>query len=65
MTHMAVVQWESRPELEAVMKEAPPMGRMGQRRDLKGAAVYFLSDASLYTTGADLMVTGGMHAGRV
>lgn len=32
---------------------------MGDPSDLKGAVVYFASDASLYTTGAELTVDGG------
>ncbi len=34
-------------------------GRIGQPDDLDGAAVYFLSDASLFTTGQVLSVDGG------
>ncbi len=34
-------------------------GRIGQPGDLDGAAVYFLSDASLFTTGQVLSVDGG------
>lgn len=34
-------------------------GRIGQPSDLDGAAVYFLSDASLFTTGQILSVDGG------
>lgn len=36
-----------------------PVGRSGQAKELKGAYVYFLSDASSYTTGSDLLVDGG------
>ncbi|KAF4974174.1 hypothetical protein F66182_17670, partial [Fusarium sp. NRRL 66182] len=38
ITDMSVSQWETRPELETAMKAAIPMGRMADRRDLKGAA---------------------------
>jgi NAD(P)-dependent dehydrogenase (short-subunit alcohol dehydrogenase family) len=55
----------TRPGLEAVMKTAVPMGRMADRRDLKGAAIYFLSDALLYTTCSNLVISGGNHAGRL
>jgi NAD(P)-dependent dehydrogenase (short-subunit alcohol dehydrogenase family) len=41
------------------------MKRMADRVDLKGAAVFLLSDASAYMTSADLLITGGMHAGRI
>ena len=36
-----------------------PMGRDGEAKELKGAYVYFVSDASTYTTGADLVIDGG------
>lgn len=65
VTNMSVGQFTARPQLEATMKQAVPMGRMGHRRDLKGAAIYYLSDASLYTTGSELVISGGLHAGRL
>jgi len=36
-----------------------PMGRNGDAKELKGAYVYLCSDASTYTTGADLIIDGG------
>lgn len=36
-----------------------PMGRNGDAKELKGAYLYFVSDASTYTTGADLLIDGG------
>lgn len=36
-----------------------PMGRNGLAKELKGAYVYFVSDASTYTTGTDLIIDGG------
>ncbi|PYH43898.1 SDR family oxidoreductase [Aspergillus saccharolyticus JOP 1030-1] len=36
-----------------------PMGRNGDAKELKGAYVYLVSDASSYTTGADLLIDGG------
>ncbi len=65
VTDMSLDQFNARPELEGVMVNAVPMGRIGHRRDLKGAAIYFLSDASMYTTGSELVVSGGLHAGRL
>jgi len=40
-------------------KSMIPMGRNGQAKELKGAYVYLISDASTYTTGADLLIDGG------
>jgi sorbose reductase len=36
-----------------------PMNRNGDAKELKGAYVYLLSDASTYTTGADIVIDGG------
>ena len=65
VTEMSIGQFHTRPDLEREMLEAVPMGRLGHRRDMKGAAVYLLSDAALYTTGAEIVISGGLHAGRV
>lgn len=54
-----------RPQLVELMHSAPPMKRIGNRNDLTGAMVYLLSDASTYTTGTNIQVTGGLHAGRI
>ncbi|KAI9716414.1 MAG: hypothetical protein M1828_000356 [Chrysothrix sp. TS-e1954] len=40
-------------------KSMIPMGREGEAKELKGAYVYLCSDASTYTTGADLVIDGG------
>ncbi|KAK9319849.1 NAD(P)-binding protein [Lipomyces orientalis] len=39
-----------------------PMGRSGVAKELKGIYVYLVSDASTYTTGADIIVDGGYCA---
>ncbi|KAL1745257.1 hypothetical protein HDZ31DRAFT_82056 [Schizophyllum fasciatum] len=37
-----------------------PMGRVGSKEDIAGAALYFASKASAFTHGADLLVDGGL-----
>ena len=56
---------ERDPHLAKIMNIAAPIGRIGQRDELTGAAVYLLSDASAYTTGADLVIDGGLSCGRI
>ncbi len=51
------------PPVRKALVDKTPMGRLGQPEDITGAAVFFASDDSLYCTGADLMVDGGMSAG--
>jgi sorbose reductase len=53
------------PRLLELFSEAPPMKRIGERTDLIGAAIYLLSEASAYTTASDMLITGGLHAGRI
>lgn len=40
-----------------LMNTAPPMGRIGQPDEVSPAACWFLSDASSYVTGADILVS--------
>lgn len=42
-----------------IWKSKIPMGREGQAGELKGAFLFFASDASTYATGSDLIVDGG------
>lgn len=65
MTDMTLALAQRYPHLADIMTNEPPMKRMGDRIDLKGIAVYLLSDASAYTTSEDHLVTGGIHAGRL
>lgn len=61
MTDMTVNIADTRPGLAEIFVSEPPMKRMGDRTDLKGAVVYLLSDASAYMTGGELLITGGLH----
>lgn len=37
--------------------------RADYRQDLTPAVVYLLSDAASFTTGTDIVISGGIHAG--
>ena len=64
MTDMTLDLCDRMPHLKEIMTGEPPMRRMADRTDLKGLVVYLLSDASAYQTSEDILVTGGIHAGR-
>ncbi len=51
------------PPVRKALVDKTPMGRLGTPEDLTGAALFFASDDSLYCTGSDLAVDGGMGAG--
>lgn len=51
------------PPVKQALIDKTPMGRLGRPEDLAGAAVFFASDDSLYCTGSELAVDGGMGAG--
>jgi sorbose reductase len=58
---MSMALLQQRKEMADVFVNAPALKRMGDRTDLKGAAVYLLSDASAYMTGSEMLITGGLH----
>jgi NAD(P)-dependent dehydrogenase (short-subunit alcohol dehydrogenase family) len=49
------------PEFVAAIGNQTALGRVGDPSEIVGAALYFVSDASAYTTGAILRVDGGMR----
>ena len=51
------------PPVRKALIDKTPMGRLGSPEDMTGAAVFFASDDSLFCTGAELAVDGGMSAG--
>ena len=48
----------SNPEYQKLWIESIPMKRMGTPEELAVAVIYLLSDASTYTSGADLIIDG-------
>ncbi|KAG8632078.1 hypothetical protein KVT40_001218 [Elsinoe batatas] len=61
MTDMTMDIAETRPGLAKIFNSEPPMKRMADRTELKGGAVFLLSDASSYMTGGELLMTGAIN----
>jgi NAD(P)-dependent dehydrogenase (short-subunit alcohol dehydrogenase family) len=61
MRHMAPPGEADRPE--SGDWPVPPIGRIGQARDVAAAAVFYASDEAEFITGTTLLVDGGMTAG--
>ena len=58
-TQLSEALWKD-AERERAFAAQKALGRIGEVEELVGAAMYFASDASSFTTGAVLTVDGGM-----
>jgi NAD(P)-dependent dehydrogenase (short-subunit alcohol dehydrogenase family) len=63
MRHMVVPGDEDRPEDPPETWPVPPVGRIGEARDVADAAVYLSSERAAFVNGVALLVDGGMRAG--
>jgi dehydrogenase/reductase SDR family protein 4 len=58
-THLSEALWKDEQRLKAFVANKA-LGRVGETEEIVGAAIYFASDASSFTTGAVLTIDGGM-----
>ncbi len=57
-------RWENTPqEVRDRVAQGHPLGRLGTPADIAGAALFLLSDASSWVTGATLDINGGLVMG--
>ncbi len=61
-TDFARALWED-PQAEARLNQATPLGRIGEPRDIAGAALFLASKASAFVTGQAIIVDGGITVG--
>jgi NAD(P)-dependent dehydrogenase (short-subunit alcohol dehydrogenase family) len=56
---------EEQKKVRHMLEKMLPMGRIGDPDEIAGAAVYFASDASSYTTGTEIVIDGGLIVGNI
>ncbi|EON62577.1 short chain dehydrogenase [Coniosporium apollinis CBS 100218] len=62
VTQMVTMLFEKFPERETEWATQNMLGRLSKPQEYRGAAVFLLSDASSFMTGADLKIDGGHTA---
>jgi NAD(P)-dependent dehydrogenase (short-subunit alcohol dehydrogenase family) len=63
MTELARRLWEDNDEMNQWREENTPLRRMGQPKDMVGAAIFLASNASAFVTGQVLYIDGGTSCG--
>ncbi|KAH8833615.1 hypothetical protein DL96DRAFT_450432 [Flagelloscypha sp. PMI_526] len=61
-TSMTAGFLDTQPQLLDEWSSMNPLGRLGRPDELRGVCTWLASDASSFTTGSDILVTGGHHA---
>lgn len=59
---MVKKNFEDDPDLRALWERENMLGRISEPREYRGAALFLLSDASSFMTGAHLVIDGGYTA---
>ncbi|EJD36153.1 NAD(P)-binding protein [Auricularia subglabra TFB-10046 SS5] len=62
LTDMVEAEFAEHPELRKEWASHNPLGRISKAPEYRGAAVFLLSDASSFMTGADMIIDGGHRA---
>jgi len=59
----ATAQGAGNNEMLAQVSAMHPLGHLGEPRNVADAVVFLASDRAAFTTGSELVVDGGLHAG--
>lgn len=57
-------RWQGKPQVQKHVADSIPLGRLGAVDDHVNAALFLLSDKASWVTGSELVVDGGITAGR-